>query len=291
MQTPAPTEYERATSVDGALASLVKLGSNARLVAGGHSLIPMMKLRLAQPEHLIDINDLDELDYIHRDIDTVRIGALTRHVTLLNSDLLQELFPVFHDAEEVIADPAVRNRGTIGGSLCQADPREDLSAVCEALHADVVIRSQDGERVVSMADFHVGPYTTAVGAAEMVTEVRLNVRPGAGSAHEKLEHRAGDFAIAASSVAIWIDGGTIADAGVALAAVGPFTVDAKRAREHLVGKQPADELFTQAAQLAAEEAMPADDGRGSADYKRHLVGVLTRRALQRAAARALHQEA
>lgn len=253
-----------------------------------------MKLRLAQPEHLIDINDLDELDYIAlhpapgpNEPDELRIGALTRHVTLLKSDLLNELFPIFREAEELIADPVVRNRGTIGGSLCQADPSEDLSAVCEALHADVVIRSQDGERIVNMADFHVGPYVTAVGAAEMVTEVRIKVRSGAGSAHEKLERRAGDFAVAASSVAVWIEGGTIADAGIALVAVGPFTIDAKRAREHLLGRQPADALFAQAAEIAAEEAMPAADGRGPVDYKRHLVGVLTRRALARASAHAL----
>jgi len=291
MQTPAPLEYERATSVAGAIDSLVKLGPTARLVAGGHSLIPMMKLRLAQPEHLIDINDLHELDYIERHDDEVRIGALTRHVTMLKSELLWELFPVFREAEVVIADPVVRNRGTIGGSLCQADPGEDLSAVCEALQADVVVKSQDGERVVSMSDFHVGPYMTAVQAAEMVTEVRIKVRPGAGSAHEKLERRAGDFAIAASSAAVWIDGGTITDAGIALAAVGPFTIDAKQAREHIVGKAPSEQLFAEAGELAAGEAMPGADGRGPIDYKRHLTGVLTKRALTRAAARALHQEA
>src|ERR1700722_10742297 len=172
MQTPAPFEYERATSVDGALASLQRLGPDARVIAGGHSLLPMMKLRLATPEHLIDINDLDELSYIRREGDVVRIGALTRHVQLLNSELLAEHFPVFADAEQVIADPVVRNRGTIGGSLCQADPGEDLSAVCSALKASAVVRSADGERVVPMDKFHVGPYVTAVGAAEMLTEVR-----------------------------------------------------------------------------------------------------------------------
>jgi aerobic carbon-monoxide dehydrogenase medium subunit len=291
MQTPAPLEYERATSVAGAIESLAKLGPTARLVAGGHSLIPMMKLRLAQPKHLIDVNDLDELDYIERDGDEVRIGALTRHVTLLNSDLLLEFFPIFREAEQVIADPAVRNRGTIGGSLCQADPGEDLSAVCEALKAEVVIRSADGERTVAMTEFHVGPYMTAVGAAEMVTEVRIRIRPGAGTAHEKLERRAGDFAIAAASVGLWIDGGQITDAGIALAAVGPFTIDAKKAQEHLIGKAPGEPLFSEAAEIASTEAMPGADGRGPVDYKRHLTGVLTKRALIRAAGRALHQEA
>jgi carbon-monoxide dehydrogenase medium subunit len=185
MQTPAPFEYERATSIDGAIASLVKLGPGARVIAGGHSLIPMMKLRLANPEHLIDINDLEELSYIRRQAGAVRIGAMTRHVELLESELLAEHCPVFADAEQVIADPVVRNRGTIGGSLCQADPGEDLSAVCAALKADVVIRGADGERVLSMHEFHVGPYVTAVGADELLTEIRVPIRPGAGSAHEK----------------------------------------------------------------------------------------------------------
>jgi carbon-monoxide dehydrogenase medium subunit len=287
MQTPAPCGYERASSVEGVIASLTERGSNTRIVAGGHSLLPMMKLRLATPEHLIDINDLQELSYIRREGDEVRIGALTRHVDLLRSELLAELFPVFADAEEVIADPVVRNRGTIGGSLCQADPGEDLSAVCSALKASVVIRGADGERVVSMDEFHVGPYMTAVGAAEMLTEVRVAVRPGGGSAHEKLERRAGDFAIAAASVAIWIADGTISDVGIALGAVGPVTIHATRAEELLRGKAPSEELFVQAGEICSEDSMPAADGRGPIDYKRHLVGVLTKRALRRATARAL----
>jgi aerobic carbon-monoxide dehydrogenase medium subunit len=290
MQTPAPCGYERATSVDGVIESLNRVGSGARIVAGGHSLIPMMKLRLANPEHLIDINDLRELSYIRAEGDEIRIGALTRHVELLGSELLAEHFPVFADAEEVIADPVVRNRGTIGGSLCQADPAEDLSAVCSALKATVVIRGGAGPRLVGMHEFHVGPFTTAVGDAEMLTEVRIPIRPGAGSAHEKVERRAGDFAIAAVSAAVWIDGGTITDAGIALVAVGPFTIDAKGAAEALRGKAPSQELFEQAGQIASEEAMPVGDSRGPVDYKRHLVGVLTKRALRRATARALHQE-
>ncbi|MGO9763665.1 MAG: FAD binding domain-containing protein [Solirubrobacteraceae bacterium] len=287
MQTPAPCGYERASSVDGVIAALAERGPSTRIVAGGHSLIPMMKLRLATPEHLIDINDLHELSYIRQEGEEVRIGALTRHVDLLRSELLAQHFPVFADAEEVIADPVVRNRGTIGGSLCQADPGEDLSAVCSALKASVVIRGAGGERVVPMHEFHVGPYMTAVGDAEMLTEVRIAIRPGAGSAHEKLERRAGDFAIAATSAAIWINGGTITDAGIALAAVGPFTIEATRAEELLRGQAPSDELFTQAGAICSEDSMPAADGRGPVDYKRHLVGVLTKRALRRATARAL----
>jgi carbon-monoxide dehydrogenase medium subunit len=291
VQTPAPFEYERATSVEGAIAALDRLGAEARIIAGGHSLLPMMKLRLATPEHLIDINDLTELAHIREQDGEIRIGALTRHVELLKSELLAQHFPLFRDAENVIADPVVRNRGTIGGSLCQADAAEDLSAVCSAAKAQVVIRGKDGERVVGMEDFHVGPYMTAVGAGEMLTEVRLPLRPGAGSAHEKVERRAGDWAIAAASAALWMDGGTIADAGVALSAVGMTTIHLGRAEELMRGKPPSDELFAEAGEIASADCSPSADGRGPIDYKRHLAGVLTQRALRRSAARALNQEA
>ncbi len=291
MQTPAAFEYERATSVDGAIASLERLGSEARVIAGGHSLLPMMKLRLANPEHLIDINDLTELSYIREQEGEIRIGAMTRHVDLLRSDLLAQHFPLFRDAETVIADPVVRNRGTIGGSLCQADAAEDLSAVCAAAKASVVIRGSGGERVVSMDGFHVGPFTTAVGAAEILTEVRLPLRPDGGSAHEKVERRAGDWAIAAASAAVWMQDGTIGDAGIALSAVGLTTIHVTRAEELLRGKAPSDELFAEAGAIASEDCSPTSDGRGPVDYKRHLAGVLTQRALRRATARALHQEA
>jgi len=291
VQTPAPFEYERATSVDGALEALQRLGSEARIIAGGHSLLPMMKLRLANPEHLIDINDLHELSYIREEGYELRIGALTRHVELLKSDLLALRFPIFRDAEQVIADPVVRNRGTIGGSLCQADAAEDLSAVCSALKGKAVIRGSGGERVVGLDEFYIGPFTTAVGEGEMLTEVRLQLRPGAGSAHEKVERRAGDWAVAAASAAVWIEGGTIADAGVALSAVGPTTVQVSRAEGLLRGKAPSAELFAQAGEIASEDCAPLPDGRGPVDYKRHLAGVLTKRALSRAAARAQHQEA
>jgi aerobic carbon-monoxide dehydrogenase medium subunit len=291
VQTPAPFAYERATSVDGAIEALQRLGSEARLIAGGHSLLPMMKLRLANPEYLIDINDLHELSYIREEGDELRIGALTRHVELLKSDLLAQRFPVFRDAEQVIADPVVRNRGTIGGSLCQADAAEDLSAVCSALKGKAVIRGSGGERVVSLDEFYIGPYMTAVGEGEMLTEVRLPLRRGAGSAHEKVERRAGDWAIAAASAAVWVDGGTITDAGVALSAVGPTTVHVTRAEELLRGKAASEELFEQAGEIASEDCAPVPDGRGPVDYKRHLAGVLVKRALRHAAARALHQEA
>jgi carbon-monoxide dehydrogenase medium subunit len=286
LQTPAPFGYERATSVDGAIAALREHGSEARIIAGGHSLLPMMKLRLANPEYLVDINELAELSYIRMEGSLIKIGALTRHVDLLKSELLAEWYPLFRDAEEVIADPVVRNRGTIGGSLCQADAAEDLSAVCAAAKAKVVIRGGDGERLVDMEDFHVGPYMTAVGDGEMLTEVRLRAMPGAGSAHEKVERRAGDWAIAAASAALSLDGGRIADVGIALSAVGLTTIHLGRAEELLRGQAPSQELFAQAGEIASEDCSPMADGRGPVDYKRHLAGVLTKRALTRATERA-----
>jgi aerobic carbon-monoxide dehydrogenase medium subunit len=291
MQTPAPFEYERATSVDGAIAALGRLGPEARVIAGGHSLLPMTKLRLASPDHLVDINDLDELSYITESDGEIRIGALTRHVELLDSDLLADRFALFRDAERVIADPVVRNRGTIGGSLCQADAAEDLSAVCSAAKGRVVIRGGEGDRVVGMDEFHVGPYMTAVKAGELLSEIRLPVRPGGGSAHEKVERRAGDWAVAAASAAMWMDGGTIADAGIALAAVGLTTIHLDRAEELLRGKTPSEELFAEVGEIAAADCAPTADGRGPVEYKRHLAGVLTQRALRRAVARAINQEA
>ena len=290
MQTPGPIEYERASSVENAIELLERYGPETRLLAGGHSLLPMMKLRLANPERLIDINGLDELSYIREADAEIRIGAMTRHRELLESELLAQHFPVFIDAENVIADPPVRNRGTIGGSLAQADAAEDLSAVCSALKANVVIAGSDGERVVSMEDFHVGPYMTAIQDGQILTEIRLALKPGGGSAHEKVERRAGDWAIVAVSAAVWMEGGRIADAGIALSAAGPTTIHATRSEELLRGKEPSVELFAEAGSLAAEDSSPIADGRGPVDYKRHLAGVLTGRALGRAVERASHQE-
>jgi carbon-monoxide dehydrogenase medium subunit len=288
MQVPAPFEYARAASVDEAIALLERLGPEARLVAGGHSLLPMMKLRLATPEHLVDINPLEsELSYIREADGEVRIGALTRHRDLLDSEVLARHFPIVRDAERLIADPPVRNRGTIGGALCQADPSEDLSAVCAALGAVAVIRGGTGERVVAMPDFHRGPYETAVGDAEMLVEVRIPVRAHGGSAYAKVKRRTGDWATAAAGAALWLDGAEIAAAGIALSAVNPKGIRSERAEQALVGRPPSEEAFAAAAALAAEDCEPIGDLRGPADYKRHLANELTHRALRRAAERAL----
>lgn len=286
MQVPAPFEYERAHSVDHAIALLERLGSEARLIAGGHSLLPMMKLRLANLEYLIDINDLhDELGYIRVDSGEVRIGAMTRHRELLESDDLAIVFPIFRDAERVIADPIVRNRGTLGGSLCQADPSEDLSAVCTTMNASCVIRGTGGQRVVSMEEFYRGPYETAVGAAEILIEIRIPVQPGGSSAYEKVDRRAGDWAVVSAGAAVWLDHGRIADARVGLAAVGPNTAGIPAISEALRGLEPTEERFAEAGALAAANCAPVTDMRGSAEYKRHLANELTKRALRRAVAR------
>jgi aerobic carbon-monoxide dehydrogenase medium subunit len=292
VQTPAPFEYERATSIDNALALLERHGPEARLVAGGHSLLPMMKLRLAAPEFLIDINDLTELDYIRIDGDDIAIGAMTRHAGVLASPILAEHYPIFRDAERVIADPIVRNRGTIGGSVCQADPSEDLSAVASALGMTMVIQSRDGSRTVPARAFHTGPYETAVGPAEMLVELRVPIRPGCGSAYEKLDRRAGDWAIAAGGCFISMDvGGVVTDAGIGLTAVGAAHFCCPEAEAVLRGSVASEENLTGAAAKAAEAANPQTDQRGPADYKRHLAGELTKRALRRAVRRARGEDA
>jgi aerobic carbon-monoxide dehydrogenase medium subunit len=286
VQTPAPFEYERAGSVDDALALLERHGPESRLVAGGHSLLPMMKLRLARPEVLIDINDLADLSYIRLDGGEIAIGAMTRHAELLDSPLLREHYAIFADAERVIADPIVRNRGTIGGSFCQADPSEDLAAVGSALGATMVVRSAEGTRTVPVREFHTGPYETAVGPAEILTEVRVPIRPGAGSAYEKVERRAGDWPIAAAGAFVTLDGDSVADVGIGLTAVGAAHFCAPAAEDALRGREPTDDALAAAAAAAAEESDPSTDQRGPAEYKRHLAGELTLRALRRALARA-----
>lgn len=291
MQVPAPVEYERASSVDNALALLARHGPEARLIAGGHSLLPMMKLRLARPEVLIDINDLRDLAFLRVEGAELRIGAMTRHREVLESSLVGEHFAILHDAERVIADPIVRNRGTVGGSICQADPSEDLSAVFAACKASAVIRSSSGERIVAMDEFHLGPYTTAVEPAEILIELRLPIRPGSGSAYEKVERRVGDWAIVAAGACISLDGSRITEAGIGLAAVGAGHFRARQAEDSLMGKEANEEAFAAAGQLASEHCDPSSDQRGPADYKRHLVNVLTVRALRRAAARAQGQGA
>jgi aerobic carbon-monoxide dehydrogenase medium subunit len=282
VQVPANFEYAKATTVEEALALLARHGEEARVVAGGHSLIPMMKLRLAQPEALIDINDVTELGRIRIEGDELCVGALVRHAELLDSAVAAEHFPILRDAERVIADPVVRNRGTVGGSLCQADPSEDLSAASAALRASAVIRGPEGERTVPVREFHLGPYETVVEPGELLTELRVPITPGGSSAYVKVERRVGDWPLAAAGATLRLADGRIAEAGIGLTAVRAEHFVAAEAEEALRGAVPSEEAFAEAGRVAAEHCDPGSDQRGPADYKRHLAGELTTRALRRA---------
>ncbi|WP_067464729.1 FAD binding domain-containing protein [Nocardia amamiensis] len=293
MQVPGPFEYERATGVDHAIGLLDRLGEEARIIAGGHSLLPMMKLRLANPEYLIDINDLAaELGYIVTDPTLVRIGAMVRHRHLLESDDLAAVCPIFRDAERVIADPVVRNRGTIGGSLCQADPAEDLTTVCTVLGATCLVRGPSGDREIAMDGFLVGPYETAMSRNELLLEIRIPVRHRTSSAYAKVERRVGDWAIAAAGATVTLRDGTIAAARIGLTAVDPDPAAlAASVDDVLIGEPPTEEVFSEAGRRASAACSPVSDARGSADYKRHLASVLTIRALRTAAERVLNHPA
>jgi aerobic carbon-monoxide dehydrogenase medium subunit len=247
-----------------------------------------MKLRLAQPETLIDINGISGLSRITVADGELRIGALVRHGQLLASGVAAGPFPILRDAEQVIADPIVRNWGTIGGSLCQADPSEDLSAAFGALRAVAVIQGHDGPRRVPVREFHLGPYETVVAPDELLTELRVPIPAGgSGSAYEKVSRRVGDWSIAAAGAVLTLDSdGTVTEAGVGLAAVGAGHFVSTAAEDFLRGQPATDATFVRAGQVAAEHCQPAADQRGPVDYKRHLTGELTTRALRRAAARA-----
>ncbi|MFF4548325.1 FAD binding domain-containing protein [Streptomyces sp. NPDC001406] len=290
MQVPAAFQYETASSVEHAIELLTRYGSEARVVAGGHSLLPMMKLRLAQPEALIDINGLGELALIRVDGHDLSVGAMVRHAELLASPVVGEHFPILRDAERVIADPLVRNRGTVGGSLCQADPSEDLSAAFSALRATLVAQGPRGRRTIGIRKFFLGPYETALDEAELLVEVRVPIRSHA-SAYRKVERRVGDWAVVAAGAVLEISEGVITEAGIGLTAVGAPRFVAEQAEDFLRGGRPDDEAFAEAGRIASQECRPTADQRGPADYKRHLAAELTTRALRAAAARAQGQEA
>jgi carbon-monoxide dehydrogenase medium subunit len=286
MQVPGPFEYERATSVDHAVGLLDRLGEGARVIAGGHSLLPMMKLRIANPEYLVDINDLaPELGYVITDPTLVRVGAMTRHREILESDTLAAVCPIFRDAERVIADPVVRNRGTLGGSLCQADPAEDLVTVCSVLDAVCLARGPSGEREISIDEFVAGPYETTLAHNEILVEARIPLRLNTSSAYAKVERRVGDWAVTAAGAAVTLDGDDIVAARVGLTAVNPDPGALAELAAALVGRPATEEVFADAGRRAAEACEPVTDVRGTADYKRHLASELTIRTLRTAAER------
>jgi aerobic carbon-monoxide dehydrogenase medium subunit len=284
---PAAFDYRSPASLDEALSLLAEPGDAAKVMAGGQSLIPLLKLRFAQPGVLVDIGRIQGLAGVSHHNGTITIGALTRHVDLERARDLPHQLSVLPEAAHWIADPLVRNQGTIGGSICHADPQGDWGSVMLALDADLVARSAKGERVIHAADFFQGPFTTALKPDEILTEIRIasTSHPAAG-AYNKLERKVGDFATVAVAVQVELDGGKVSKAGIGMTAVGPTNLKAAQAEKALEGHEPSDAAIAEAAKLAAAAAEPKDDVRGSAEFKKDVVRVYVQRGLKTALARA-----
>ena len=284
---PAPFEYHAPKTVDEALELLDQLGDEGKVLAGGQSLIPLLKLRFASPGHLVDINKIKDLDYLEERDGALRIGPLFRHKSAERSSLLASRYHVMADAAPQIADPIIRNRGTIVGSVAHADPSGDWGAVLLALDADLVLRSSSGSRTVKARNFFNGPFSTALEPNEMLSEIRIPAsRSQTGGAYLKLERKVGDFATVAVAVHLQMADGQVGSAGIGLTAVGPQNLKAERAEAALKGRVLDDAAIKEAAGLAAEAAEPKADHRGSVEYKRNVVRVFTERGLRRAYERA-----
>jgi carbon-monoxide dehydrogenase medium subunit len=286
---PAQFDYVRPATLHDALATLRDREGEAKVLAGGYSLLPLLKLRLAQPALLVDLRDVSGLDAIVERDDELRIGARATHRRILENAAISGRYPLLHDAAGSIGDPQIRNWGTIGGSCAHADPSSDWPAVLIAARATIVCRSASGERSIPARDFFVDTFQTAIEPTEILTEIRIPRRvPGQGGAYRKLERRAGDFATVGAAVVVRFgDDRRIADAGVGLTAVGPAPFAATDAEAALVGVEPSDETFRRAATAAARQSDPATDSHGPADYKRAMVAEMTLRALRAAVERAL----
>jgi carbon-monoxide dehydrogenase medium subunit len=267
---------------------LAQHGDEAKILSGGQSLIPLMKLRLATPRHIVDINHIPGLAYLREADGVLRIGALVRESDLEESDLIRTRYPILHDTSRVIADPLVRNLATVCGNLAHADPANDHPATMLALGAEAVAAGRDGERRIALDSFFVGPFATALHSDEILAEIRIPIPPRrSGGAYLKLERKVGDFATAAVAVQVTLGPqGKCERIGIGLTNVGPTPIKARTAEEFLRGTRPDEEAISQAARLAAEESQPTSDFRGPAEYKRDLVRVLTARALRTAIERA-----
>ncbi|MDP6390256.1 MAG: xanthine dehydrogenase family protein subunit M [Alphaproteobacteria bacterium] len=285
--TPGSFEYHRPQSVDEAVALLGQYGDEGKVLAGGHSLVPMMKLRLAAPSHLIDINGIDDLKGIAEDGGEIVIGAGTTQAEVLASDLLAESCPILPEAAALIADPQVRNCGTVGGNCANGDPGNDYPAIMIALGASYTLRSADGERQVVAADFYEGVYATAIEDNELMIAVRIPTHAdGAGMSYRKIKRKVGDYAIAAAAVTLSMDGGKCASATVALTNVADTAVLSAAAADALVGSAVDDKAIDAAAEKAMADSDPAEDLRGPVEYRRAMAGEMTRRAIREALARA-----
>jgi len=284
---PAPFEYHAPRTIDEALDLLDQLGDEGKVLAGGQSLIPLLKLRFASPGHLVDINKIKELDFIEERDGTLRIGPLFRHKAAERSSLLTSRYQVMADAAPQIADPIIRNRGTLAGSVAHADPSGDWGSVLLAMDADLVLRSKRGSRTVKARDFFSGPFSTALEPTEILSEIRIPAAKAmTGGAYLKLERKVGDFATVAVAVHLRMDDGKVGSAGIGLTAVGPQNIKAEKAEAVLRGAKLDDDVIKEAAALAADAADPKADHRGSVEYKRNIVRVFTQRGLKRAAERA-----
>jgi carbon-monoxide dehydrogenase medium subunit len=284
---PASFDYHAPRSVADAVKLLVDLGGDAKLLAGGHSLLPMMKLRFAQPAHLIDLGRIADLRGIVQSGDEIRIGAMTTEAELLRSSLLAEKVPLLVEGAGWIADPQVRARGTIGGDISHGDPGNDHPALMLALDASFLLHGPRGDRVVKADGYFIGPYTTQLESDEILTQIRIPVPAGgSGWSYQKLKRKTGDFATAATAVVLQMKGGRVAKASIALTNVGPTALKANAAEASLVGKAIDDSSVGEAARLAMDICAPTPDQRGDAAYKTAMCGEMTRRALQAAATRA-----
>lgn len=286
---PASFRYAAPHTVAEAV-DLLASHTDAKVLAGGHSLLPLMKLRLAMPPVLVDINRIPGLDYIREDESAaqLRVGALARHVDFERSDLIRARYPLLWDTARGIGDPLVRNRGTMAGAVAHADPAADWPAALLAASASVVASSPRGDRVVPISELYVAILTTSLTEDEMITEVRVPFPlPRSGGAYEKLERKVGDYAVIGVGVQVALDeAGNVRQAGIGLCNAGSVSIKASSAEEFLVGKPLAPDNVNQAAQLAMEASDPIEDDRGPVDYKQAMVRELTRRALRRALARA-----
>jgi carbon-monoxide dehydrogenase medium subunit len=283
---PGSFEYHAASSVDDAI-RLLSAHEDAKILAGGHSLLPMMKLRFAEPAHLIDINGLSELKGIRLDGDTVRIGAMTTENELIASEILQQHCPLLVDAAKLVADPQVRNRGTIGGDVAHGDPGNDHPAVMLALDAEFVIRGPNGERVQAANGFFLGTYWNALEEGELMTEIRVPVaKPGTGYGYNKLKRKTGDYATAGSPVVLSLDGDVCREIRIGLTNVAPMAIRAEAAEGVLRGQVITDALIENAAGQVMAACEPAEDLRGDVEYKTHMAAEMARRSIRDALARA-----
>jgi aerobic carbon-monoxide dehydrogenase medium subunit len=281
---PATFEYFAPTTLDEALALLSEHGDEAKVLAGGQSLIPLMKLRFASPSAVVDINGISELGRLEQEDGGLRIGALVRHKACERSELLRGRYRTLGDAAPMISDPIVRNLGTVGGSLAHADPQGDWGSVMLAMRAEIIVRGPSGTRTIPIDEFLRGPFTTALEPNEILTEARISTpRERSGGTYLKLERKVGDYATVGVAVHVSFSNGSVGQAGIGLTGVGPMNLRAVAAEQALAGEALDDGAISEAARLAAEEAQPRTDVRGTEEYKRNVVRVYVERGLRKAA--------